>query len=83
MKERTRGREREVRAGGTGRGRMKIAQACNKSRYRSMISPERACYVCEREREREEREGKGANTDCKERGQALVRGAELAKKGPI
>lgn len=33
-------REREVRAEGTGRGRMEIAQACNKSRYRSMISPE-------------------------------------------
>lgn len=61
---------------------MEIAQACNKSRYRSVISPERALPRV-REREREEREGKGANADCKERGQALVGEAELTKKGPI
>lgn len=75
-------RERRVRAEGTGRGRMEIAQACNKSRYRSMISPECALPRV-REREREERKGKGTNADCEERGQALVGGAELTKKGPI
>lgn len=59
MKERTREREREVRAGETERGRMEIAQACNKSRYRSVISPERALLrVLERERGKRER-GKG------------------------
>lgn len=51
MKERTREREREARAEEAGRGRMEIAQACNKSRYRSMISLERALLrVRERER---------------------------------
>lgn len=51
MKERTREREREVRAEETERGRMEIAQACNKSRYRSVISPKRA-LLCVPEGER-------------------------------
>lgn len=63
---------------------MEIAQACNKSRYRSVISPERALpRVRERESDEGEGEGKGANADCEERGQALVGGAELVKKGPV
>lgn len=73
MKERTRERERVVRAvrrGGTGRGRMEIAQACNKSRYRSVISPERALPRV-RERESEEGWGGGKGGEC-----------ELRRAGP-
>jgi len=71
MKEGTRGREKEreregrerergVRAERTGRGRMEIAQACNRSRYRSMISPKRALrYTYVRERKSKEAEKGG------------------------
>jgi len=59
-KERERERERGVRTERTGRGRMEIAQACNRSRYRSMISPKRALrYTYVRERKSKEAEKGG------------------------
>lgn len=63
---------------------MEIAQACNKSRYRSMISLERIA-VCERERGTDKKETERARERERERGSerglALSSVAEPAKKG--
>lgn len=50
---------------------MEIAQACNKSRYRSVISPERsrALLWCEREEERESEGEKCQRKRERERGE--------------
>lgn len=59
---------------------MEIAQACNKSRYRSMISLERIA-VCERMRGTDKKETERERERGSERGLALSSVAEPAKKG--
>lgn len=82
MKERAHERERKSgREERTERGRTEIAQACNKSRYRSMISLERAlARIAVREKEMVKGREEWASAVCEKRGLVLVEGQTRRKR---
>jgi hypothetical protein len=73
-------RERESEAAGKRRGRMEIAQACNKSRYRSVISLERALAHITAGGRETAKGREGSERRLRERGLVLV-GDRAGEKG--